>query len=142
MKRKELIGKVAEKLKKIRQTHKYDANTMAAKLGVATHTYRRNERCISLPDAYSLYSLNRTLNISLDWLISEKGSMYFTEIKPVKKEEIKAEQKEPPKPYTLPPVLQNLEDDLKELFDTMQQSPQLRYEILAHFHKFKNDKKS
>jgi len=137
MQRKELMGKVAEKLKKIRHTHKYDINTMAPKLGVTTNTYRRNEKNISLPDAFSLYYLNKTLNISLDWLICDKGPIYFTEIKPGKEEEIKVEKKEPPKPYTLPPVLQELEDDLKELFDTMQQSPQLRYKVLTVFHEFK-----
>jgi len=142
MKRKELIGKVAERLKKIKQVHRYDANTMAAKLGVTTNTYRRNENSNSMPDAYSLYYLSKTLNISLDWLISERGPMYFTEIKPGKEEELNVEKKGSPNPYTLPPVLQNLEDDLRELFDTMQQSPQLRYEILAHFHKYKKEQKT
>ena len=141
MKRNELIRKVAERLKKIRQVHRYDANTMAAKLGVTTNTYRRNENSNSLPDAYSLYYLGKTLNISMDWLISERGPMYFTETKPGKEEELNVEKKETPSPYTLPPVLQNLEDDLKDLFDTMQQSPQLRYEILAHFHKYKKEQK-
>ena len=146
MQRKELIRKVAEKLTKIRHTHKYDSNTMAAKLGVTTSTYRRNEKSISLPDALSLHCLGETLNISLDWLIREKGPMYFTDEKPVKiVEKIvekKEEKKEPPKPYTLPPILQDLEDDLKELFDYMQQSPQLRYSILAHFLELKKKMKN
>jgi len=143
MTRKEILAKLAEKLKKIRQTHKFDTNTMAAKLRIDKSTYNRNERGLSLPEAITLYSLGESLNISLDWFIREKGPMYYTEEKPVKiVEKIiekKEEKKEPPKPYTLPPVLQNLEDDLKELIESMEKSPQLRYEMLAHFLKLKKE---
>ena len=143
MTRKELVRKLAEKLKKIRHNHKFDVKTMAAKLNVDKTTYIRNENANSLPGALTLYSMGEKLNISLDWLIREKGPMYFTEEKPVKivekKVEKKEEIKEPPKPHTLPPIFQNLEDDLKELFESMQQSSQLRYEILAYHLKLKKE---
>ena len=143
MTRKELIKNVAEKLERIRKTHKYDTGGMAAKLGVTRSTYNRNKSSTSLPDAFSLYCLGERLNISLDWLLREKGPMYFTEERPVKiveKEvEKKEEEKEPPRPYALPPIFQDLEDDLKELFEAMQRSSQLRYDILAYFLKLKKD---
>lgn len=147
MTRKELKKKVAEKLKLIRKNHNYDAEGIAEKLGVTRSTYNRNVSEVSLPDAFSLYWLGENLNISLDWLIREKGPMVFTEERPVKivekiveKEvEKKEEKKEPPKPYALPPIMQDLEDDLKELFEAMQQSSQLRYDILAYFFKLKKE---
>ena len=143
MTRKELIRIVAEKLERIRNTHKYSTSGMANKLGVTRSTYNRNIRGISLPDVFSLYCLGERLNISLDWLLREKGPMYFTEERPVKIVEKEVEKKEgkkePPKPYVLPPIFQDLEDDLKELFEAMQRSSQLRYDILAYFLKLKKD---
>ena len=143
MTRKEILAKLADKLKKIRHAQKLDVNSMATKLRIDKSTYHRNERGLSLPEALTLYSLGENFNISLDWLIREKGPMYFTEERPVKiVEKIiekKEEEKEPPKPHTLPPILQDLEDDLKELFESMQKYPQIRYEILAHFLKLKKN---
>jgi len=145
MTRKELKAVLGEKLKKIKQTHKYDYRAMATKLNIDKSTYNRNEKGISLPEALSLYYMGENLNISLDWFIRGKGPMYFTEERPVKiVEKIvekKVEKKEPPKPYTLPPILQDLEDDLKELFESMQQSSQLRYDILAYYLKLKKEGK-
>ncbi len=139
MTRKQFKGVLGEKLKKIKQIHKFDYRTMASKLNIDKSTYNRNEKAISLPEALSLYYMGENLNISMDWFIRGKGPMYFTEKKPVESVEKEIEKIEPTKPYTLPPVLQKLEDDLKELFESMQQSSKLRYEILAHYHKFKDE---
>ena len=131
MKRKDLKKEIAEKLKHIRESLEYSNDIMAKKMGIARCSYNRNEKSETIPDIIALYRLGNNLNISLDWLIRNIGPMHYPDKIP--------EKKEIPKPQTPPGMPRELEDDLKEIFEQMKHSPQLRYEILAHFHKFKDE---
>ncbi|MCP5106657.1 MAG: helix-turn-helix transcriptional regulator [bacterium] len=133
MKRKELAKDTAIRLRKIRKTFNLSTSSMADKLNVERCSYNRNEKGETIPDPFSLYSLGNSLNISLDWLIREEGPMLYTEKMTAKKEE-----NETPKPKEIP---QPLPPDLNELFEHMKHIPRLRFEILAQFHKFKQEHK-
>jgi DNA-binding XRE family transcriptional regulator len=127
MSRKDFVKKIASKLEQIRKTYRLSVTGMATKLNIHVTSCARHENCRSLPGIFTLYKLGNALNISLNWLILDKGPMYI----PEKTEEKKA----------LNDILSNqpLTDDVKELLDCMGKVPLLRYEILSQFHRFKEE---
>jgi len=137
MNRKDLLKDIGYKLKKIREALKYSGPKMASRFGVARSSYLRNENGETCPDIQSMRILGNTFDVSLDWLICDKGPMYYheKEQKQVEKEEEKTEQK--PSPETLDTV----PEEIRELLEHMKRIPLLRYQILASFHKFKDEYK-
>ncbi len=123
MKRKDLAKDIAARLRKIRHAFRYASSDMARKLNVSNSTYHRNEKGDTIPDPFSLYCLSNSLDVSLDWLITEKGNM----INPKKAV------------VTIEGSTEPLTDDLNELITHMRNNPRLRFEILAQFHKFKEE---
>lgn len=141
MYRKDLLKDIGYKLKKARQTLKHSSGHMISSLQVAPSSYYRNENGKTSPDIMSLRILGRVFGISLDWLVCDKGPMFYKEKKTgekEKQEEIlegaaeKGPQRDP---------LDTLPDEIRELVIHMEQIPLLRYEILASFHKFKDEHK-
>ncbi len=123
MNRKDLAKDIAARLRKIRHAFRYACSDMARELNVSNSTYHRNEKGDTIPDPFSLYFLGTSLDVSLDWLITEKGTMM-----------------NPKKAVTtIEGSTQPLSDDLNELIAHMQHNPRLRFEILAQFHKFKEE---
>ncbi len=123
----ELAENIAAKLKKIRSDKHLSISDMARKLNIDRNSCARYENSRNIPNINTFISLGHRLNISLDWLLLDKGSMYFTE----KTEELKsitdmAEPRHTPLP-----------DDIEELLDYMEKIPLLRHEILAQFYRFK-----
>jgi len=129
MDRKTLLKDVGDKLRKARKPLKYSQNEMADRLDAYRTSYHRYERGETSPQLTALYELAKTFDISLDWLIADKGPMYFKE----------KEVKEKPEPAADTP--QTTQEDIKELIEHMEQIPLLRYEVLVMFHKFKEDRK-
>ncbi len=119
--------KIALKLKQIREVHHLSKAGMAAKLGIHLESYCRNENSIRTPHVSTLYNVGNDLNISLDWLVMDKGEMYYKE---------KVEEKK-----TEPQMTGNLSQstDMKELLDHMEKIPLLRFEMMSHFYKFKEE---
>lgn len=153
MKRKELVIDVAHKLRKVRISQNLTASQMAEKLALHPSTYKRNEKNETSPDILSLFNLGNKMNVSLDWLICDKGEMIYKE-----KVEIEEEIPQPEpvlEPGELPGAQEVLEipenpeeekteqlpdplrQDVRELVEAMEQIPLLRYEVLVLYHKFK-----
>jgi transcriptional regulator with XRE-family HTH domain len=118
---------IGARLRKMRDAYRYSIVGMANQLSVHRETYGKNEMGISVPGAISLYNLGNLFNISLDWLVCNKGPMYFTEKT--------GEQKAADAAAGSPP----LSDEIKELVDYMGKIPLLRYEILSQFHRFREE---
>ncbi len=129
MDRKTLLVDVGDKLRKARKPLKYSENEMADRLDAYRTSYHRYERGETSPQLTALYELARTFDISLDWLIADKGPMYYKE----------KQVKEKPGPAADTP--QAVREDINELLEHMEQIPLLRYEVLVMFHKFKEDRK-
>ncbi len=127
MKRQELAENIAAKLKKIRLNHHFSISDMAQKIKINRNNCARNENSRSIPNIFTLLNIAYHLNISLDWLLLDKGSMYLTE----KTEEIKT------KADAAAPQSPPIPDDLKELLFYMEKIPLLRHEILVQFYRFK-----
>jgi transcriptional regulator with XRE-family HTH domain len=125
MKRKDLAKQIAVKLLKIRQSLHYSTSNIAYKIGITRGSYRRNENSETLPDTFVLYKMARNLNISLDWLIGNKGTMFYAGKKAAKDSS----------------SLQLLQDDVTELLDHMERIPLLHHEVMTLFHKFKAERK-
>ncbi len=124
MKRKDLMQEIALRLKKMRRYFGHSAPNMANKLHMGKSSYYRNEAGRTAPDIQSCYLIGKELGISLNWLILDRGEMLY------KKEAAIKESK---------PDLENLEPDVFELLEHMRKIPLLHYELLAHFHRFKQE---
>ena len=105
---------------------------MGELLGAQRSSYTRYEKGETFPMEVALYRLGEKFDISLDWLILDRGPKYYKE-----KEAIKEEKKE-----TEPPAnVKTLPDDVLELVEVMEQVPILRYKVLLYFHELKKEHK-
>ncbi len=127
MDKRNVLREIGHKLRKFRETLKLTVSQMADGIGNERTGYIRYEQGKTPAKLMTLYKLAEKYDLSLDWLIRNKGPMYY------KEKEIKEA-----KPIT---TLDSLPNDIKELLDHMEKVPLLRYEVLAFFLKFKDKNK-
>ncbi len=110
-----------DRFKQIRSALRLTRSQMAAQLGLEPSYYGRYERGETFPGTVVLSILLIRFNVSLNWLISGKGEMFFKEQEPS--------------------LLDAFPDkkEVTELLASMLESPLFRHEILGNFHKFKGD---
>ena len=132
---KDLKKDVGIKMRNLRKSLKLSNSRMAARLNVSRGTYSRNEEGKSMPGVATLIKLNKDYNISLEWLLLNKGPMYYPEEPP---EEIK---EEPPEPHPAIRLLESLGSESEELLEHMDRIPLLRHKVMVLFHTFKEDRK-
>jgi DNA-binding XRE family transcriptional regulator len=132
MDRKTLLRNIGQKLKDIRNSLKLEGFTMADRIGAYRTSYRHYEMGDTAPQLTCLYNLAHTDNISLDWLIVDRGPKFYKD-----KETIP----EPPKETETLPAIAH-EKDVKELLEHMDQDSLLRHEILLMFYKYKKDQEA
>ncbi len=106
----------------MREALKCSQEKMGAHLGIKRASYTKYETSRALPSLNSLNVLATHFDVSLDWLVSEKGPMFY-------KGKVQAED------------TGEFMGEVKELFDQMNRIPLLRHEVLSCFHKFKLDYK-
>ncbi len=153
MNRKDLLKDIGYKLKKIREALNYSSPDMASRFGVVRSSYLRNESGQTCPDIQTMRILGTAFDVSLDWLICDKGPMYYREKEPSRTQPEKPVEKivDPQVPQTglqtgleTKPSLEipdTVPEDIRELLEHMKRIPLLRYQILAAFHKFKAEYK-
>ncbi|NIM11540.1 MAG: helix-turn-helix domain-containing protein [Candidatus Aminicenantes bacterium] len=118
---KALKREMSLRFKQMREALEYSQEKMAAHLGVVRPSYTKYESGFALPSLPTLRVLAASFDVSLDWLVANKGPMFFNEkAVPEKKSD-----------------LENVMDDVKELLESMERIPLLRYEVLSFFQKFK-----
>jgi transcriptional regulator with XRE-family HTH domain len=122
-----LLKEMGNKLRQLRQNLKETRSQMADRLGIWRSTYIRNENGETPISYKTMISLVNRFGVSLDWMVLNKGPMYY------KEKEVKNEQ--PPNP------LDSLNPDFKELIEHMERIPMLKHEMLLSFCKFKEDRK-
>lgn len=125
-----LLKNMGNKLMNIRNSLKLKHFQMADRLKTYRSSYYNYEIGKTNPQLLFLYLLGITDNISMDWLILDRGSMYYKEIPAQTPESLKE---------IVPPIA--MERDVKELLEHMERSPLLRHEILLMFYKFKQNNK-
>lgn len=155
--RKKMLLEVGEKLKKIRIKTGCDRKTIAALLGVTPSAYCKNERGVYLPSLNSLIRLVENYNISIDWLLFNKGPMYYEE---KRKKELELETTIDNLKTELEQERKNTEEkcntweqerksllqgsaffesrpEAKELLVYMEQNPIFYHELMIYFQKYK-----
>ncbi|MCP5051445.1 MAG: helix-turn-helix transcriptional regulator [bacterium] len=128
---KERTQEIALRVRKVRRTHGYSGKNLAGHLNLSRSSYYRLEGAKSRPSLTTLINLAHTLNISLDWLILNRGEMYY---------EGKTTPAVETKSTTDTLDLKELSDDIKELLEHIREIPLLRYEVLTTFYRFKEDR--
>jgi transcriptional regulator with XRE-family HTH domain len=121
MDNKALKKEMSLRFKQMREALKFSQDKMAVHLGLVRASYTKYENGFTLPGLPTLSEFGANFGISLDWLVLNKGPMFFNE-------------------KTLPekkPELEDVMDDVKELLEYMKRIPLLRYEVLSFFQKFK-----
>jgi len=142
---KDLTKDVGIKMRNLRKSLKLSNSRMATRLNVSRGTYNRNEEGKSMPGVATLIKLNKDYNISLEWLLLNRGPMYYREEPPEsEKEELPVEEikeEEPPEPHPAIKLLESLGSESEELLEHMDRIPLLRHKVMVLFHTFKEDRK-
>jgi transcriptional regulator with XRE-family HTH domain len=132
-KEKELRQEITVRMRRIRKALGRNQTRLAEGLGLVRQTYTRYETGKLVPGIYTLSLLAKRYNVSLDWLIADKGPMFF-----------RLEPDSPP-PLPEPPLEANPGPEIPkeelELLEHMAHIPLLRFQILAFFQQFKMDHK-
>jgi transcriptional regulator with XRE-family HTH domain len=115
---------IGDRLKQLRDSLNHDRNQMADRLGITVSSYSRYEGGTMLPGLNILIMLARRLDLSLDWLITGKGPMFYREREAAAKEEPGSGLLDQP--------------DVLEMLNHMAQLPLFRHEILSFFYKLKS----
>ncbi|MCK4764763.1 MAG: helix-turn-helix transcriptional regulator [Candidatus Aminicenantes bacterium] len=122
MSEKELRKEISIRFKKMRDALGFSQEKMGANMGAARPSIANYERGDAFPNLESIKMLANNFDISLDWLIAEKGPMFFAG---------KAQQEAGVDREELP-------DNIGEIFDIMLRVPAVRYGMLSYFYKMKN----
>ena len=77
MDRKSLLRGIAGRLRQIREPLGYTHREMGELINVDRSSYTRYESGETFARMMSLYRLGTQLDISMDWLIINKGPMYY-----------------------------------------------------------------
>jgi len=116
-----LLQETASRIRELRESLKYTPEKMAAHLEISYSAYLKYEYGNTFPRPYTLALMAEAFAVSLDWLITGKGPMFYKD------------KSQPGEKTVMGPEW----DDVKELIDYMERLPVLRYEMLTHFHMFK-----
>jgi transcriptional regulator with XRE-family HTH domain len=133
MKREVKFQGIGDRLKQLREHLKYSREEMSSHFSLTKSGYDRNERGETFPSGNMLIRLAKNFGVSMDWLLFDRGPMYYKE---------KEQEAETPEEQKARETLQALQDaipEVKELLDYMGRDPLLRYEVLIHFYKYKKE---
>ncbi len=118
LERRKSVKAISGKFKYVREMLRISPNSMAARMGVSRSSYDKYEYGGAFPSPIGLKVLANDFNISLDWLIADKGPIIYKE-----KTELTA-------------TMSDVNTDVKALLANMERIPLLRYEVLTLYHKF------
>ena len=142
LKYRSTLQAVGNKLRALRRQLNYSRARMAAYFELSVSGYSKNENGETLPGLSTLRRLSDDFEISLDWLILNKGPKYFKEKEAPKQEELDQEKQQQQKQVEEKVVRwEAVMPDVKDLLEYMEQDPLLRHEVLAFFYKYKKKNK-
>lgn len=133
--RNKLLKDIAGRLIDIRKHFNQSIPEMAKILEMDASTYRKHEYGISWARIETLSLLQKKFDISMDWLLFNKGAMFFKskseEIKKIDQEKKKIEEFEKSFPTM---------NELKLLFDDMKEDPVLQHNLMLKYYDYKREK--
>jgi transcriptional regulator with XRE-family HTH domain len=129
MNKKDALKKeVGFRLKKIREKLSFSQDRMASFIETGRTNYSKYENGEVFPNYLALQKMCANQDVSLDWLICEKGSMFFKDKEDIL-QQVEAHAEKP------------IKDEYLELFSKMEQIPLLYYEVMAYYQRFKLEHK-
>lgn len=156
--KKDLKG-IASRVTAIRSQLKLTRPQMAEALNISYNAYTKYERALNLPSLKIQAILAEKFDISMDWLLLNKGSMHFSEIEKAlqenrvlkqeqeklteqeKQKEIEKQKQELNKePVLSPDAVIVTSPDIKELLQYMEDNPLFKHQLLTYFYRFKQGK--
>ncbi len=125
---KDIVKAVAANLTDVRKHLNFSQAKMASYVGVNPSSYSKNENAQCLPSMSSLKRLSNSLNVSMDWLLFNRGSMFIT------KKKASSPIEDPLKKYTaaIPKLI--------EMLDHMLEDDLLCTNMMYHYQKAKKTK--
>jgi transcriptional regulator with XRE-family HTH domain len=128
---KELRQEISTRFRRMRKALGRTQDHIADRLGVIRQTYSRYETGKLVPGISTMELLAKRFNISLDWLLVNRGPVFYQE---------KTKAPPPgPQPKAAPPT--EIPKEEQELLDHMARIPMLRHKMLLFFQEFKLEHK-
>ncbi len=140
--KKEFLQETAIRLRKVRKHLRFTRTQMAERFGLGPNAYRKMESGESFFSGQTLERLFFDYNISMDWLLFNKGTMFRQDLEQVEpmrqqltvnKERLEELEKET---AGLPP----LTEDIKQMLIRMDKNPKIYHEIMLTFHRVNEEK--
>ena len=151
MKRMMNLSDIALRLRRIRSKHNLTVLEISKQLDMGPNAYRKYERAKNFLSRQSMILLVEKFGISLDWLLFNRGPMYYREIEDALREnkERKEQEKEPkkqPEPQVKEPAVPEdavivTAPEIKELLQFMEGNPLFKHQLLTHFYNYKKETK-
>lgn len=129
----------------IRKERNLTRPQMAAELNVGNNNYNKYERGLYLPSLKTLAILTEKFDISIDWLIYNKGAMHFSTIEKALRENQRLkqalEEASARQDATVRAEAQGAEivtdPEIKELIRYLEDNPLFKHQLLIYFHRHK-----
>lgn len=117
--------KIAARLREVREHLRFSQKKMGGHFDMKENAYGKTETGYSAPSLKLLYMLATGFDVSLDWLVCGRGTMFYGT--PEGKEtSAKTEREE-------------LNQEIDEMLELIEKLPLARHLILGYFQKFKVD---
>ncbi len=131
---------VGNRLEMLRNQLGLDVKMMAARLSVSKWTYMTYRKGDRIPPLANLAGLIKAHNISLDWLFTGRGNMFFLDVKQeserAAKEAIEAMEAERAEKLS-----DTFHCEMEEMKDVMQRVPKIRYKVMGYYQQVKTEEK-
>lgn len=141
---------VGQRMKQVRRSRNFSRRQMAAWLNLKESSYYKNENGENLPGWLTLSRLFNQMGISVDWLMLNHGTMLAKDkgvsVNQVEKDKTQQQEKLNKAGNALQEAqaelegyrkLKSLLPEMDELMETMVNDPELRYDVLLNFHRYK-----
>jgi len=127
MEKRRLLQEIGSRLRQVRKALRLSQQELAEKFGYARATYVKNESGFTFPGVMAFHTLGNMYEISLDWLICNKGTMYHREEEPPLNRDAGGRQSpQPPLP-----------EEVAALVADMDRIPLRQHEVLAFYLRYK-----
>jgi transcriptional regulator with XRE-family HTH domain len=118
---------------------------LSTQLGVGPNDYRKYESAVYTPPVHIQVMLAQKYNISMDWLILDKGPMYRDQIETALRQSEKFKKESQPK--TVQAGGEDVPSDavvvtspeIKDLVRFMEENPVYKFQLLSDFYKYKQE---
>lgn len=117
---KRLMRELGQRFRKLRKELGFSQGEFARILGIGKTSYAKYENGETFPRVPFLQGIGAAYDVSLDWLILQRGTMFRKE---------------------KGGFGQGSSEEIQELIEHMEHIPLLRYGVLQYFHQFKQDNK-